>query len=75
MIGNTMTATTKTNDNVLSFTEPKVKFTGTKWMNLEDVGKGFIKKNTFFNSQQETLQIKSLEDILGDLCLRHPWPP
>ena len=28
MIGNTMTATTKTNDNVLSFTEPKVKFSG-----------------------------------------------
>lgn len=66
MIANTMTATTKTNDNVLSFTEPKVKFSGTKWMNVKDVGKGFIKKNHFFNSQQETLQIKSLEDIIGE---------
>lgn len=61
-----MTTTTKTNDNVLSFTEPKVKLSETKWMNPEHIAKGFIKKNTFFNSQQETLQIKSLEDIIGE---------
>ena len=66
MIGNTMTATTKTNDNVLSFTEPKVKFSGHQQVNPEDIAYGFNKMTKLFNSQQEMLQIKSLEDITGE---------
>ena len=51
--------------NVLNFTAPRLSYKGTGFVSLDKLHTRFTKKSLHFNKQMETLQVKSLEDILG----------